>query len=83
MGFYAKFQATMQLFLTVIRRRNRSQPSLYVVLCGTEMPDFLKDSMTLSPWLDYTTWSFMACQFCRIHRRAIPCITAQSCKYHM
>ena len=65
-GSYAKFQATMQHLLTVMRRRNCSQPSLHVVLFGSEMLNLSRDGTTLSPWLDYTTLSFMACQFCHI-----------------
>jgi len=42
----------MQLFLTVIKRRNYSQSSLHVVLCGPEMADLLEDGTTMSPWLD-------------------------------
>lgn len=52
-------------FLTVMWK-DCSQPSLHVVLCGPEMPDLLKDGTILSPWLDYTILSFMACQFCHI-----------------
>lgn len=49
MGFYAKFQTTMQLF-----NCNKDEElflTLNVVLCGPETPNFLKDG---------TTWESLA-----------------------
>lgn len=73
----------MQLFLTVIKRRNSFQPSLHVVFCGPEMTDLLQDGTALSSWLDFTTLSFMACQLRHIHRGAVLCIQLRVGKYHM